>query len=73
MRVMMSGSNGRSRSSICSNHGRSNTSRRSSGNQKIDQQGQASTPVGAVGATALVNCTGRSNSGRSSSRNWKIN
>ena len=54
MRVMMSGSNGRSRSSICSNFGRSNTSRRSSSNQKINQWGQASTPVAAVGAAAVT-------------------
>ena len=50
MWVMTSGSNGRTSSSNC---GGSNTGRRSSNNQKIDQRGQASTPVVAVGATAV--------------------
>ena len=63
MWVTMSGSNSgssssssnRTGSSIHSNHGGSNTGRRSSSNQKIDQQGQASTPAVAVGVTAVVN------------------
>ena len=54
MQVTMSSSN-HTGSSICSNHGRSNTGRRSSSNQKIDQWGQASTAAVAVGAMAVVN------------------